>query len=97
MKVRMGNNVIELKLESKDSLLAWVWHSIELILFNLACYELIVYGHVDGSVLLSFSCSSFTCGIYVCVEMPEYCSCYGKFIWPNGEPEDWEVTWELAP
>jgi hypothetical protein len=26
---------IELKLEYKDSLLAWVWHSIELPLFSL--------------------------------------------------------------
>jgi hypothetical protein len=28
---------IELKLESKDSLSAWVWHSIELLLLSLAC------------------------------------------------------------
>jgi hypothetical protein len=28
---------IEIKLESKDSLLARVWHSIELLLLSLAC------------------------------------------------------------
>jgi hypothetical protein len=56
-----------------------------------------VYGHVDGSVLLSFSCSSFTCGLYVCAEMSEFHGCSGKFIWPNSEPKDWKVTWELVP
>jgi hypothetical protein len=29
--------------------------------------------------------------------MPEYCGCRGKFVSPHGEPEDWEVTWELTP
>jgi hypothetical protein len=29
--------------------------------------------------------------------MPDYCDYYDKFVWPNGEPEDWEVTWEPAP
>jgi hypothetical protein len=29
--------------------------------------------------------------------MSEYYDYYGKFEWPNGEPKDWEVTWELAP
>jgi hypothetical protein len=34
----------------------------------------------------------------LCAEgMPEYYDCCGKFRWPGGEPEDWEVTWELAP
>jgi hypothetical protein len=28
--------------------------------------ELAAYGHVDGSVLLSFSCSGFACGLMVC-------------------------------
>jgi hypothetical protein len=42
----------------------------------------------NGSVLLSFSCSSFTCGLKLCVEMPEYCGYGGKFVSPNGEPED---------
>jgi hypothetical protein len=28
---------IELKFEGKDSLIAWVWHNIELLLFHLAC------------------------------------------------------------
>jgi hypothetical protein len=32
----------------------------------------------------------------LCAEMPEYCGCYGKFVWPNGDPpEGWEVNWEL--
>jgi hypothetical protein len=47
------------KLESKDLLLARVWRSIGLILFILACYELVIYGHVDELVLLSFNCSGF--------------------------------------
>jgi hypothetical protein len=29
--------------------------------------------------------------------MPEYCDCYGKWVLPSGEPEDWEETWEPAP
>jgi hypothetical protein len=29
--------------------------------------------------------------------MPEYCNCCGKWVWPSGEPEDWEETWEPAP
>jgi hypothetical protein len=34
MKASVGINLVELKLESKDQLLAWVWHSIEFILFQ---------------------------------------------------------------
>jgi hypothetical protein len=26
--------------------------------------------------------------------MPEYWDCCGKCVWPNGESEDWEETWE---
>jgi hypothetical protein len=33
----------------------------------------------------------------LCAEMPEYCDYCGKFMWPNGELEDWEVTGEPAP
>jgi hypothetical protein len=29
--------------------------------------------------------------------MPEYYDCYGKWVCPSGEPEDWEKTWEPAP
>jgi hypothetical protein len=88
---------VELKLESKDLLLARIWHSIELLLFTLACWESAIYGHVDGSVLLGFSWLNFACGSYLCVEISEFCDYCGKFVWPNCEPEDWEVTWEPAP
>jgi hypothetical protein len=28
--------------------------------------------------------------------MPEYCSCYSKFVWPNDDlPEGWEMNWEM--
>jgi hypothetical protein len=50
---------LELKLESMDQPLVRVWHSIELLLLQLCILEVVVYGHVDGSVLLSFSCSGF--------------------------------------
>jgi hypothetical protein len=33
----------------------------------------------------------------MCADMPEYCDCYGKWVWPSGEPEDWEETWAPAP
>jgi hypothetical protein len=33
MKASNGINLVNLKLESKYQLLAWVWHSIELVLF----------------------------------------------------------------
>jgi hypothetical protein len=26
--------------------------------------------------------------------MPEYYDYCGKWVWPSGEPEDWEETWE---
>jgi hypothetical protein len=56
------------KFERKDLLLAWVWYSIELIPRSLACYESTVYDHIDGSVLLSFSCSDFVLILfYMCV------------------------------
>jgi hypothetical protein len=30
--------------------------------------------------------------IFLVAEMLEYCGCYGKFVWPRGDPlEDWEV------
>jgi hypothetical protein len=32
----------------------------------------------------------------MCVEMPKYCDCYDKWVWPSGESEDWEETWEPA-
>ena len=35
---------------------------------------------------------------YLCADdTPEYCGCCGKFVWPNGEPEEWDVTWHPAP
>jgi hypothetical protein len=30
----------------------------------------------------------------LCAELPEYCDCCGKWVWPSGEPENWEETWE---
>jgi hypothetical protein len=53
---------VKLKLGSKDPLLARICHNIELLLFDLTCYEAVVYGPIDGSDLLSFSCSSLACG-----------------------------------
>jgi hypothetical protein len=51
---------------------------------------LAIYDHVDGSVLLNFSCSGFACGFKLCAEIPEYCVCYDSWVWPNGELEDWK-------
>jgi hypothetical protein len=51
-----------------------------------------MYGHIDGSVLLSFSCSGFACVFQLCAEMSGSCECYGSWVWPNGEPEEWEET-----
>jgi hypothetical protein len=69
---------IELKLGSNDSLLARVWHSIELILWSIAWQESAVYDHVDGSVLLKFSCSVFVLMLfYRCVlSHPPDVSCF---------------------
>jgi hypothetical protein len=50
-----------------------------------------------GSVLLSFSCSGFAYGFHLCADMPKYCDCCGNWVWPNGEPENWEDTWEPVP
>jgi hypothetical protein len=33
----------------------------------------------------------------LCAKMLAYYGCCSKFVWPNGEPEDWKVTWEPAP
>jgi hypothetical protein len=46
---------------------------------------------------MSFSSSGLAYGFKLCVEMPEYCDCSDNWVWPNGEPEDWEETWEPAP
>jgi hypothetical protein len=54
-------------------------------------------GHVDGSALLSFSCSGLACVFQLCAEMLEFCDCCGKWVWPSGEPEEWEETWEPIP
>jgi hypothetical protein len=59
--------------------------------------ESAIYGHVDGSVLLSFSCSGLLVFVNVCAELPEFYDCCGKWVWPSGEPEVWEETWEPAP
>jgi hypothetical protein len=34
--------------------------------------------------------------VVVCAELPVFCDCCGKWVWPSGEPEVWEETWELA-
>jgi hypothetical protein len=34
MKASNGITLVKLKLESKDQLLVWVWHSIELIIIQ---------------------------------------------------------------
>jgi hypothetical protein len=44
-----------------------VWHSCTAPPLSLAYYEWVIYGHVNGSVLPSFSCSSFACKI-ICVQ-----------------------------
>jgi hypothetical protein len=33
----------------------------------------------------------------MCADMPEYYDCWGKWVWPSDEPEDWEETWEPTP
>jgi hypothetical protein len=43
------------------------WHNDRALPLNLAYEESAVYDHVDGSVLLSFSCLSFAC-IFDCVQ-----------------------------
>jgi hypothetical protein len=32
----------------------------------------------------------------MCAEILEFCGYCGKSVWPNDEPDDWEVTWVLA-
>jgi hypothetical protein len=57
----------------------------------------VIFDHVDELLLLSFSCSDFAHGFNLCADMPEYYDCCGSWVWPSGEPEDWEETWEPAP
>jgi hypothetical protein len=35
--------------------------------------------------------------VNVCAELPGFCDCCGKWVWPSDEPEVWEETWEPAP
>jgi hypothetical protein len=35
--------------------------------------------------------------VNVCAELSGFCDCCGKWVWPSGEPEVWEETWEPAP
>jgi hypothetical protein len=51
---------LDANVETKDLLLVGVWHSIELILFQPYILGVGYYVHVDGSILLRFSCSGFT-------------------------------------
>jgi hypothetical protein len=53
------NLFLELKHKSKNPLLVQVWHRDRAYPISLACYESVVYGHIDVSVFLSFSCSGF--------------------------------------
>jgi hypothetical protein len=34
--------------------------------------------------------------VNVCAELPGFCDCCGKWVWPGGESEVWEETWEPA-
>jgi hypothetical protein len=43
-----------------------VWHSDRALPLRIAYWELAIYAHIDRSVLLSFSCSSFACTFIVC-------------------------------
>jgi hypothetical protein len=42
--------------------------------------------------MLSFSCSGFACVFQLCAEMPGFYDYSGKWVWPSGEPEEWEET-----
>jgi hypothetical protein len=33
--------------------------------------------------------------VIVCAELSGFCNCYGKWLWPSGEPDVWEETWGL--
>jgi hypothetical protein len=33
----------------------------------------------------------------LCAEISGFCDCYDSWVWPNGELEDWEKTWEPTP
>jgi hypothetical protein len=35
--------------------------------------------------------------VNVCAELLGFCDYCGKWVWPSGEPEVWEETWEPAP
>jgi hypothetical protein len=30
----------------------------------------------------------------LCAKMPEFYDSCGKWVWPSGETEEWEETWE---
>jgi hypothetical protein len=86
---------IELKHESKDLLLVRVWHRDRVI----SLIALHARSQLFMVTLTSKSCLALVAQALLvkllCPEMPEYCVCYGKFVWPNGDtPEGWEVNWE---
>jgi hypothetical protein len=35
--------------------------------------------------------------VVVCAELSGFCDCCGKWVWPSGEPDVWEETWEPTP
>jgi hypothetical protein len=63
------------KLESKDSLVARVWYRDKAYPFKPCMLESVVYRHVHGSVLLSFSYSDFALMLFCsCVSLsPSLC------------------------
>jgi hypothetical protein len=34
---------------------------------------------------------------FMATHPPGFCDCCGKWVWPCGETEEWEETWEPAP
>jgi hypothetical protein len=30
--------------------------------------------------------------VNVCTELSGFCDCCGKWMWPSGEPEEWDET-----
>jgi hypothetical protein len=87
---------VKLKLESKDPLLAWVLYSIELFLFDLCMLGVSFLWPRWRVSLAELLLLRLCLWIKLCVEMPEFYDCCGKWVWPSGEPEVWEETWVPA-
>jgi hypothetical protein len=86
--------ILKLSFGGKISLVVRIWLSI-----RISHEALHARSRLFMTTLMSQSCWALVAQVLLVdiliAEMPKYCGCCDKFVWPNDDPlEDWEVSWE---